>query len=108
MNQEEKDFITYWATNRERKKSWVRQLYVGLPLALVLVMGIFANLFSGWYGRAQMVMFRESGSLIGVLVLAAVAIISFLVIFSARHRWDLQEQRYRELLDKSSNKDSSL
>lgn len=108
MNQEEKDFITYWSANRERKKSWVRQLYVGLPLALVLVVGIFANLFSGWYGRAQMVMFRESASLIGVLVLAALAIISFLVIFSARHRWDLQEQRYRELLDKSSKKESSL
>jgi len=108
MNQEEQDFVNYWSANRERKKSWVRQLYVGLPLSLVLVVGIFANLFSGWYGRAQMVMFRESASLIVVLVIAAVAIICFLVIFSARHRWDLQEQRYRELIDRSSKKSQSL
>lgn len=103
MTKEEQDFVAYWAAHRDRKKSWVRQLYVGLPLSLVLVIGIFANLFSGWYGRAHMVMFRESGSLILVLVIAAVSIISFLVVFSARHRWDLQEQRYRELLDRSSN-----
>lgn len=108
MSQEEQDFIAYWSANRDRKKSWVRQLYVGLPLSLVLVLGIFANLFSGWYGRAQMVMFRESASLIVVLVIAAVAIISFLVIFSARHRWDLQEQRYRELLDRSSKQNQPI
>lgn len=108
MNQEEQDFVNYWSANRERKKSWVRQLYVGLPLALILVVGIFANLFSGWYGRAQMVMFRESASLIVVLVIAAVAIISFLVIFSARHRWDLQEQRYRELIDRSSKQNQPI
>lgn len=102
MTQEERDFVAYWAANRDRKKSWVRQLYVGLPLALMLVIGIFANLLSGWYGRAQMVFFREQGSLILILVIAAVAIITFLAVFSARHRWDLQEQRYRELLDRES------
>lgn len=104
MNQEEQDFVRYWAANRDRKKSWVRQLYVGLPISLALVIGIFANLFSGWYGRAQMVLFREQGSMILILVIAAVGIISFLAVFSARHRWDLQEQRYRELIDQDSNK----
>jgi membrane protein YdbS with pleckstrin-like domain len=102
MTQEEQDFITYWSANRERKKSWVRQLYVGLPLALVIVIGVFSNLLSGWYGRAQMVFFREQGSLILILVIAALGIITFLAVFSARHRWDLQEQRYRELIDRAS------
>ncbi len=106
MNQEELDFINYWSANRERKKSWLRQLYVGLPLALVLVIGIFANLLSGWYGRAQMIIFRESSSLILILLVAAVSIICFLAIFSARHRWDLQEQRYLELIDKQSKQNN--
>ena len=106
MSKEELDFIAYWAANRDRKRSWLRQLYVGLPLALLLVIGIFANMLSGWYGRAQMVFFREQRSLILVLVLAAVGIISFLAVFSARHRWDLQEQRYRELLDRQSKQSS--
>lgn len=108
MTQEERDFVAYWSANRNRKKSWLRQLYVGLPIALMLVVGIFANLFSGWYGRAQMAMFRQSSSLILVLLIAAVGIIAFLVIFSARHRWDMQEQRYLELQEKySSQKKSS-
>jgi len=102
MSQEEQDFIAYWSANRERKKSWVRQLYVGLPLALAIVIGVFANLLSGWYGRAQMVFFGEQGSLILILVIAAVGIITFLAVFSARHRWDMQEQRYRELIDQAS------
>lgn len=102
MTQEELDFIAYWAANRGRKKNWFRQLYVGLPLALMLVVGIFANLLSGWYGRAEMIFFREQSSLILILVVAAVCIITFLAIFSARHRWDLQEQRYRELIDRQS------
>lgn len=106
MTQEERDFVAYWTANRDRKKNWFRQLYVGLPLALVLVIGIFANLLSGWYGRAQMVFFREHGSLILILVLAAVGIITFLAVFSARHRWDLQEQRYRELIDRQSKQPS--
>lgn len=108
MTQEEQDFINYWSANRTRKKSWLRQLYVGLPIALMLVVGIFANLFSGWYGRAQMAMFRQSSSLVLVLLIAAMGIIAFLVIFSARHRWDMQEQRYLELQEKySSQKKSS-
>ncbi|MFM7672880.1 MAG: hypothetical protein ACKO6Q_09870 [Bacteroidota bacterium] len=108
MSPEEQNFVNYWAANRERKKSWIRQLYIGLPLSLVLVLGIFANLLSGWYGRAQMAMFRQSSSLILVLLIAAVGVVAFLVIFSARHRWDMQEQRYQELQAKySSQKKSS-
>jgi hypothetical protein len=48
------------------------------------------------------VFFREQGSLILILVIAAVGIITFLAVFSARHRWDMQEQRYRELIDQAS------
>jgi hypothetical protein len=31
---------------------------------------------------------------------AALAIVVFTAVFSARHRWDMHEQRYRELLAK--------
>ena len=82
------------------EKKVLRQIYVGLPLAVILVVAIFANLLSGWYGRAQMVMFRENASLIVILLVAALSIVVFIVIFSARHRWDMNEQRYRELLSR--------
>ena len=45
---------------------------------------------------------QSIGLLILILVIAAVGIITFLAVFSARHRWDMQEQRYRELIDQAS------
>jgi O-antigen ligase len=73
---------------------------LGLPLGAVLVIAIFANLLSGWYKRADMEMKSEESSLILVLVGAAILIVAFIVVFSVRHNWDMNEQRYRELLSR--------
>ncbi|MEY3947567.1 MAG: hypothetical protein RL512_378 [Bacteroidota bacterium] len=102
LTEQDKAFIDFWDKNREAKKRWVRQLSVGLPLGVSLVLATVASLFSGWYGRAQMVLFREQSSLILVLVFAAIAIVLFIVIFSARHQWDMNEQRYQELINRQS------
>jgi hypothetical protein len=98
LTQGEEQFIAYWASNREQKKKVLRNLSVGLPLSVLFVFAIFVNFFSGWYKRAGLAMMKEDASLILVLVIAAVLIVCFVVIFSARHKWDLQEQQYRELL----------
>lgn len=104
LTKEENGFIGYWESNRLKKKKVWRQLSVGLPLGVVLVIAIFINLLSGWYIRAGLEMKKEDSSLILVLLAAALLIVAFIVIFSVRHRWDLNEQRYRELL---SRKDES-
>ncbi len=101
LSVEEKAFVEYWEVNRLSKKRVLKQLYAGLPLAMILVVAIFANLFSGWYGRAQMALSRENSSMIIVLLIAALSIVVFVVIFSARHRWEQNELRYRELLHKA-------
>lgn len=103
LNEEEKSFLAYWEANRLRKKKVLHQLYAGLPMAMLLIVAIFGSLFSGWYGRAQMVFFRENSSLIIIMLVAALGIIVFMVIFSARHRWDMNEQRFRELQAKRNN-----
>ena len=100
LNEEENGFVAYWENNRLRKKKISRQLSIGLPLGAVLVIAIFANLLSGWYKRADMELKEEESSLILVLLAAAILIVAFIVVFSARHRWDMNEQRYRELLDR--------
>ena len=100
LTEEENAFIRYWENNRLRKKKVWKQLSIGMPLAVVLVMAIFVNLFSGWYQRADMEMKKEQSSLILVLLAAALLIVAFVVVFSVRHRWDLNEQRYRELLNR--------
>ncbi|HQV56246.1 MAG: hypothetical protein IPN82_03185 [Chitinophagaceae bacterium] len=100
LTEGEKEFITYWEENRIQKKKVLRQLYVGLPMAVILIMAIFINFFSGWFKKADMALHREKSSLIIVLIVAALMIVIFIVIFSARHRWDMNEQSYRELISK--------
>ena len=100
LTEEEKGFIGYWENNRLRKKKAWLQLSIGLPLATILVIAIFINLFSGWYQRAGMALKKEQSSLILVLLAAVIGIVLFVVVFSARHRWDMNEQRYRELLSR--------
>jgi hypothetical protein len=99
LSQEEKTFIDYWENNRLRKKKFLRQFALGLPLATVFVILIFVNFFSGWYKRASMVMNTDS-SLLPVLLFAALLIVVFVAVFSARHKWEMNEQRYKELLSK--------
>ncbi len=99
---EEKDFIAYWEANRLRRKKVWKQLALGLPLASLLIASIFINFFSNWYKKAEMVrneaVQKNNASLILVLVVAALLITVFIVIFSVRHKWDINEQRYRELI----------
>ena len=100
LNEEEKRFVAYWEENRVKKSKVLRQLYVGMPLAVIIVIAIFVNFFSGWYTRAGMAMREERSSLVLVLLVAALLIVGFIVIFSARHRWDQNEQQYLELREK--------
>lgn len=107
LNNEEKQFVEYWEANRLRRKKVWKQLALGLPLATGLIVAIFINFFSNWYKKAEMVRNEEvqknDASLILVLIIAALLITIFVVIFSVRHKWDINEQRYRELKKKSSN-----
>jgi membrane protein YdbS with pleckstrin-like domain len=99
LTEEEKRFVQYWEVNRLRRKRGFRQLAVGLPLAVLLVIAIFVNFFSGWYKRADMQL-HSNASLVIVVVIAALLIVVFTTVFSVHHKWDMYEQRYQELLAK--------
>jgi membrane-associated HD superfamily phosphohydrolase len=100
LTEEEKRFVEYWEANRLRQKKVSRQLSLGLPLSSLLVVAIFINFFSGWYKRADMEIRSTDPSLILVLVIAGVLIVVFTTVFSVRHKWDMNEQYYNELLAK--------
>lgn len=99
LTDEEKNFIKYWEDNRSKRKRFIAQLALGLPLGTVFVILIFINFFSGWYKRAQMELNTDL-SLFPVLLIAALLIVIFIAVFSTRHKWDRNEQRYKELLMK--------
>jgi FtsH-binding integral membrane protein len=97
LTEDEEKFVQYWEIHRNRRKKLLKQLAIGLPLSVVIVVAIFANFFSGWYKRADMEL-RSQTSLILVLVVAAILIVVFISVFSAKHQWDQNEQRYREFM----------
>ena len=106
LTPEEQGFIEYWEANRLRRKRFFKQLAIGLPAGVLLVIAIFVSFFSGWHRqaaielRSQAQSDPDSASIVLVLVIAALLIVVFTAVFSARHKWDMNEQRYQELLAK--------
>jgi hypothetical protein len=100
MTKDEERFIEYWKQNRDREKKPYRALIVGLPLGLLIGIGVVVSLASGWYERASMEAKSELNPF--VFIIAIVAIIVFICIFYQRYRWDMNEQHYKELLYKKS------
>jgi hypothetical protein len=99
LTKREEDFIHYWENQRLQKKKFLRKISIGLPLGVFVVMALIINFFSGWYKKADMEL-HANGSVIIVVLVASIAIVLFIVIFSARFKWEQNEQFYKELLAK--------
>ena len=104
LTKEEKDFLAYWEANRLHKKKFLRQFSIGLPIGVFLAVAVFVNLLSGWYKKADMII-RSNSSLMATILIAIVVIAVFFTIFSSRHKWEQNEQRYQELKVKESSED---
>jgi len=100
FSDDEKRFMAWWELNRDKEKRTVKQWLVGLPLGLLFGIPILINFFSGWYKRASMIVNAQVASRASnpiVLIIAVLLIISFIAIFSKRHKWEMNDQKYREL-----------
>ena len=45
LSEEEKRFMAWWEENRDKKNRVLRYLYVGMPLAVVIVIAIVSFVF---------------------------------------------------------------
>jgi CHASE3 domain sensor protein len=102
LTPEEKAFVEYWSVERLKKPSFRKKLSSGLPLAVLIVLGVFVSFFIGWYKRATMIV-RSHGSLILPVLLGAIGIVIFMSVFSARHQYDQNEENYQFLLKKQES-----
>jgi hypothetical protein len=106
LSDQDEAFIAYWAANRDKQKRTFRQFLLGIPLALLFVVPIVLNFFSGWYKRATMI--RDTPDFNpGVLLLALILIVVFIAIFSRKFRWEQNEQRYIELMARKKRLEES-
>jgi hypothetical protein len=96
LTPDEINFITYWQNNRAKQKKITSQLMIGLPTGLLFGLPILLNLFLEWNNQIQVI---TRGQLY-ILVIAVAIITSFISVFTVKHKWDLREQHYRELLVK--------
>jgi hypothetical protein len=95
MSSDDLAFLEYWEQNRRREKKLLTQVAVGLPLGLVFGLPILLSfLLRGWYKRMPYI----SGSQFTVIVMALLGIAVFYGIFRMKFKWEINEQRYRELL----------
>jgi hypothetical protein len=97
LTKKDEAFIRYWEENRLRRKKLFRQLLVGIPAGLLIVVPIVINFSSGWDKRASMEA-NSSDFNPMVLIVALLLIVGFTAIFWQRHQWDQYEQHYRELI----------
>lgn len=101
----EEKFVEWWQQNRSREKKLMRQLFVGLPLGLLISGGILLSLDTNWYTRANM----EANTSLNpvVFLIAIIAITVFTAIFYKKSKWEMHEQRYKELLHKKEKEEKS-
>jgi membrane protein YdbS with pleckstrin-like domain len=107
LSHENEAFLAFWAENREKEKTSRRPFLAGLSGGFAIGVAVILVLESGWYTRANM---EANSRLSSVILLIAILIISFfLAFFYRKFRWEMQEQRYLELLaakKKTENQES--
>ena len=97
---EEQAFIKYWEENRDKQKKFTKQIALGLPFGVLFALAIFINFASGWDKRVEQITktYPSFKSLVLVLIIAILAIVVFISVFSVKVKWEKNEQRYRELM----------
>jgi small-conductance mechanosensitive channel len=101
LSPEEAAFYHFWSMNREKQKTALRPLIVGLSGGLGMGILVILVLASGWYQRANMVANSWMSSV--VLVLAIGIASAGMALLYRKFRWEMQEQRYLELKAKKKN-----
>jgi len=99
LSKKDEAFLKYWEENRIKEKSLIKQFFPGLPIGLCLGAAILLVLESGWYERANMVERAQSSPI--VLFIAIAGIVAFTGFFYKRFRWEMNEQAYMELMQKT-------
>ncbi|MFN2437923.1 MAG: hypothetical protein ABR503_01905 [Chitinophagaceae bacterium] len=84
----------------------MKQFTIGLPLGVMIIVALFVNIATGWHKQATATL-KSNTSLILVILIAAVAIVVFMTIFSMRYKWEQHEQRYHELISKQDEPDAA-
>ncbi len=103
---DDEQFQIFWAKNSIKQKSSLRAFLLGLSSGFAVGACVIIALFSGWYPRATMVATSKMSAT--VLFLAILGISVFVAFLYQKFRWEMQDQRYKEILAKINKKKSPM
>ena len=98
LTDSEQRFLADWEIKRQQKRGGFN-FGLGMRLGIFMFVAVIINLVTGWHKRAAMA-FNGSSSTLLVIIVAGVAIVVFMSMFSQRYQWEQKEQRYQELAAK--------
>ncbi|MFT4203699.1 MAG: hypothetical protein QM610_07250 [Chitinophagaceae bacterium] len=105
LSEDQKRFIEYWASNRERERRTLRQFATGLPIGCALAVAILVSIFSGWDKRVDASINSTLNP--SVLTVALAIIVVFVAIFYKKRQWDQNEEQYQTLLKKKEREEKA-
>lgn len=104
LTDSEQRFLADWEVKRQQKQGGFN-FGLGMRLGTFMVIAVLINLVTGWHKKATMA-FNGSSSTLLVILIAGVAIVVFMSMFSQRYQREQNEQRYQELLAKQKRNEN--
>lgn len=104
LSEKDKEFITYWQSEREKQNSFTAKLLAGLPMAILFCIPILLFITAvylflpEWYTKVSN---KMAGSMI-TIVIAVIICIVFFAYFRMQFKWESNEQHYRELISRQN------
>jgi uncharacterized membrane protein YedE/YeeE len=95
LSPENEAFLIFWQENREKQRTSLRPLLVGMSAGFAIGVAILVVLETGWDTRAVMVANSRLSSF--VLLLAFILLSVFMAFIYRKFKWEMQEQRFLEL-----------
>ncbi len=100
---EEKNFVDRWEKVRLQESSFQRKLLAGLPFAMLFTFPILLFFLSvylflpDWYAKVS----GSGTSSMPAIIIALILITVFFAYFRMHFKWEMNEQLYLELKQKS-------
>ncbi len=112
LTDKENEFINWWELHGRLRKNSIRQWITASPLAIgtsvsIILLVVISRHF-GWFRRANTNLNSEASSVVLVIVIALIGLILFSSYFTSKHRQDINEQYYRELVARRDAEQKSL
>ena len=107
ISEKETAFLRYWERNRAIENSFISKLLRGFPMALIfglpiiLLIIVVKIFFPDWYMKISDM---SPGTFLTAIV-AMLGIVIFYAYFRMQHKWEMNEQLYKELKSKENKSD---